>query len=516
MSDNEIEKIEPVDFDISKSPLFSADPAQPAQPTRNKPSPLAWIGLGVLAIVALAVIFVLPTIVSEYELPLESRGEVVNFTVTNPSATQSAINAVSPFGEAQKSLQRKEAQDALAELLELQAELESYTVESWAEQAYEIALDFARLGDESYLIQEFEEALSSYQEGTIALQALLETVPVVLSQHFIDGEAALTLNQSVLALEKFDIALLLEPGNPQAEAGKKRAETLDEVNSMLNEAGKLVEAGALESARELYLSALDLDSTNTITQQGIQQVNRQILENEFAQIMSEGYGLLQDNQPEQAIETFQRAETLGINQDQAQAAIQQTQDEVARVEIDRFGNEASNAQENEQWASAVQAYDRVLTIDANLIFAKEGRDYTEKRQRLDLLLKSAVGNPERLSDDGVYQQTLDVYYTGRAIENPGSRLLGQLDQLVVLLENSQLSQSIAFLSDSVTQVTLLRVAEMGVFESQSLSLKPGRYVAVGTRDGYRDVRLEFVVGFGQTPESVSVKCDERIVATRGR
>ena len=106
MSDNEIEKIEPVDFDISKSPLFDADPVQS---TRNKPAPWVWLSLGFLAVIALAVIFVLPTIVSEYELPLERRTEIAERVSANPSANQPTINAVSPFDEAQRSLQRKEA-----------------------------------------------------------------------------------------------------------------------------------------------------------------------------------------------------------------------------------------------------------------------------------------------------------------------------------------------------------------------------------------------------------------------
>ncbi len=513
MSDNDIEKIEPVDFDINKSPLFTADPVQDP---RNKPSPWVWLSLGFLAIVALAVIFVLPTIVSEYELPLERRTEIAETGTANPSITQPTLNAVSPFDEAQKSIQRKEAQDALANLLALQAELDLLGVETWAELAYDEALNFARTGDESYLVQEFIDALNNYEEASVALQALLNTVPSVLSQHLVAGEAALVANQSAVALEKFDIALSLEPGNTQALAGKRTAETLDEVNSLLSEAAELMETGDLESARELYLSALDLDNSNSITQQGIQQVNRQILGKEFAQIMSQGYALLQNNQPEQAIETFQRAGALGINRDQAQAAIQQTQDEVARVEIDRFGIDARSAEGGEKWEFAVQAYNSVLDIDANLIFAQEGRDYAEKRQRLDQLLQSAVASPERLADDSVYQQTLDVYYTGRAIESPGPRLQGQLDQLEGILENSQIVQSVVIESDNETEVTLLRVAELGMFESHNLSLKPGHYIAVGTREGYRDVRQEFVVGFGQTPESVIVKCDERIVATRGR
>jgi hypothetical protein len=37
-----------------------------------------WLGLGVLVILALAVVFVLPSVVTEYELPLERRVEEVS------------------------------------------------------------------------------------------------------------------------------------------------------------------------------------------------------------------------------------------------------------------------------------------------------------------------------------------------------------------------------------------------------------------------------------------------------
>ncbi|MBL4821734.1 MAG: hypothetical protein JKY98_12210 [Gammaproteobacteria bacterium] len=513
MSENGIEKIEPADFDISKSSLFSNEPAQP---TKNKPSLLVWISLGFLAVIALAVIFVLPTLVTEYELPLERRVEVDQLTPRNPTANQQEINAVSPFDEAQKSLQRKEAQDVLAQLLGIQAELDIKAVEKWASQEYEDALEFARAGDESYLVQEFIEARDSYDEGLLALQAIQEQIPVAISQHLIDGEAALIANQSEGAVEKFSIVLNLQPDNSQAEIGLGRAEALDQVNTLLDQAGELMEAGELESARDLYLAALDLDDRNEITQSRLKQASAQILENEFAAIMSEGYELFQDEQPEGAIQSFQRAAALGIKQGQAEAAIQQTRDEVARVEIDRLRDDALNARDTEQWQEAVAAYASVLDIDGNLVFAQEGRDYTEKRLRLDQLLDYANANPERLADDEVYKQTLDIYYTGRGLEPPGAHLLEQLNQLQEFLDSSQVPLSVSLDSDNLTQVTLLRIGELGAFVSHTLSLKPGRYVAMGTREGYRDVREEFTVGFGQTPDSVVVKCDERIVATRGR
>jgi len=506
--ENEIDRIEPVDFDASDSPLFAT---KSSESKNNKPSPRVWLAVAGLFVVALAVIFVLPTIVEEYE----RRTEIEQAANAPQLAPQPAINAISPFLEAQRAEQRKEAQDVLAELLRIQAELDARGVESWAGDAYQEALEFARLGDEFYLQQDFETARDNYAEGSQALLTISEQVPVQLSQHLVAGEAALQSNDSTLAREKFSIALQLDPLSSEAQIGLDRAETLDEVNAKLAEAEQLIEDGDLDEARQLYLAALELDERNAGARQLLEDVEQQILQREFAGVMSEGYGFLQSGDPERAIATFQQAASLGINQQEAEAAIQQTRDDVARVAIDRLTAEADLARSNEEWGNAVQFYDEILAIDANLIFAQEGKDYTSKRLQLDNLLEYSVANPERFADDAVYQQTLDIYYTGRSIEGPGPRLSGQLDTLYPLLESSQVPLDIQFVSNNATQVTLLRIAEMGMFEAQSLSLKPGRYVAVGIREGYRDVRKEFVVGFGQTPDAVVVQCDERIVASRG-
>jgi hypothetical protein len=65
-------------------------------------------------------------------------------------------------------------------------------------------------------------------------------------------------------------------------------------------------------------------------------------------------------------------------------------------------------------------------------------------------------------------------------------------------------------SDGETSVTVLRVAELGRFEERELALKPGAYVATGTRVGYRDVRVDFRVTAEGTEAPVTVRCTQRI------
>jgi hypothetical protein len=69
---------------------------------------------------------------------------------------------------------------------------------------------------------------------------------------------------------------------------------------------------------------------------------------------------------------------------------------------------------------------------------------------------------------------------------------------------------VVFRSDNQTHVVLFRVADLGRFQQVSVKLRPGKYVAAGTRSGYRDVRVEFTVTGEPGDEPIAVRCEEPI------
>jgi hypothetical protein len=69
---------------------------------------------------------------------------------------------------------------------------------------------------------------------------------------------------------------------------------------------------------------------------------------------------------------------------------------------------------------------------------------------------------------------------------------------------------VALASDNVTEVQIYRVGKLGAFDRRELELLPGKYTAVGTRAGFRDVRREFTVMPGLPPPSLMIRCEEPI------
>lgn len=479
------------------------------------PSLMVWLMMGVLVLLALAVIFVLPGVVDEYELPFTPRASVTEPLLPANGST-AAINPVSPFEEAQKARQRSEAQDVLASLLARQADLRALNIMEWAVEDYQAAVDSARLGDEAYRTQLFADAKGYYQSSDAALQVLQEKAPELFANAMTAGAAALGAGNALLAREKFTLALALRPDNREAQIGQQRAQTLDEVSALMRQAADASAQGDLEQAQTLLQQALSLDRAHTGATEQLAQLRTQISDNAFTAVMSQGFAALQATDSEVAIAAFERALTMRPGSQQALEAITQTRDQLAVGQITRQRNNATESAAQEQWEAAVNAYDAALAIDPNLVFAVDGKDYAQKRLQLDRLLEGAINEPARLADTAVHEQAVQVYYTGRQLENPGPRLVDQLDRLEGLLQTAQIPVDVQIISDNMTEVTLYQVGVLGKFERQTLSLKPGQYVAVGTRSGYRDVRAEFAVGFDNRSAPVTIACTEKVVAVNRR
>ncbi|MBU2099489.1 MAG: hypothetical protein KKD00_12060 [Gammaproteobacteria bacterium] len=489
---------------------------------KEKISAWVWAALAALVLLALAVIFVLPGVVQQYELPLAPRVQTpAPVTSAAPASDRPATPAISPFEEAQIARQRREAQDALASLLQRQTDLDATNVTAWAAEAYNTAIDAARRGDEAYRVANFADATVAYQQSDSALAALQEQRPGEFSRLMQEGEDALLASDSEIALARFNLAALIDPTSVDADDGVRRAQVLDDVERLLEQGEAQQAAGNLADARALFEEAAALDANHPRIDPLMAENAQLQIDANFTDAMSEGFALLQQAETDAAIAAFERALQIKPGNEQAQEAIDQTRTQLALSSIAEQRDLALSLEAAEQWQQAIAAYDAVLALDPNLVFAQEGRDYSQRRLQLDTLLETNLANPLRLTDDAALQEAQEVLKIAsdlaRDLEQDeamtlGPRLRSQIELTDQLLQQMQVPVTLTLISDNATDVTIYQVGQLGTFSETSIELKPGRYVAVGTRPGYRDVREEFVVGFGQQLNSLTITCNEQVAA----
>jgi hypothetical protein len=131
---------------------------------------------------------------------------------------------------------------------------------------------------------------------------------------------------------------------------------------------------------------------------------------------------------------------------------------------------------------------------------------------LFLRLDAIVEKPARLVDPTILGDAQTTVREANAALNmadnmPKLQALGSKAQDIV--QNASTPLPVTILSDGETEITLKRVARLGTVTSRVVSLRPGQYQLLGSRNGYRDVLVTLNVGMNRE-NTVDIRCTEAI------
>jgi serine/threonine protein kinase len=231
---------------------------------------------------------------------------------------------------------------------------------------------------------------------------------------------------------------------------------------------------------------------------------------EFERALSRGLNALAAGQLAEARQAIDRAVALRPQDPGVQNALAQLHAEERRASIATLQAEAQQLVAAEQWPAAVARYAAVLAIDANVLGVQQGLAAAQARAQLDQQLEQALARAERFNDDAIAGPAQRLVAEAAAVPAPGPVLRGQIERLKAQLAVAAQPVAVQFESDNQTTVVIYKVGNLGTFSSRSLELRPGPYVVVGTRDGYRDVRRNIRVDPAGNMPPVVIRCEEAI------
>jgi len=467
--------------------------------------PLAGIVVIVLLALAVAVFFALPRWVERRAAELEEAEQ---------SAAEPAVAAPEP---AAPSLSAEElaaleaqAESQLADLLQQRAKLEARSAASWAAEDWARYEELSRAGDDALLAHDYQNAVTHYTAAHEAGIALLERSGRIVASALATAADALSAGDARLAREQYELVLDVEPSNAQALGGRARAERLPEVIALMHRAGERRQSGALDEAAELYAQALEVDPEWTPATAALAEVGAEITVARFDALLSRGFAALADEEYEAAQEHFRAALELeprsaSAADGLAQAEQRQKLDAIALAEARALAFER-----RELWNEAIKVYTAALETDSTLAFAISGLEHARSRADLDSKLENLIANPGLLLSDSVLAAARRLVDEARAFAEPNTRIAAQVGKVDELVRIASTPIAVAIESDALTEVTVYRVGELGSFLTREIQVRPGTYTAVGSRDGYRDVRETFTVLPGRSAPTVRIVCSEPI------
>lgn len=400
--------------------------------------------------------------------------------------------------------------EALGDLLSRLERLRYRGIERWGGQEYLDAIDRYAAGDAAYLSKNYQSAGNHYRAATIMLDPFFDRIEPVFRQTLADAKAAFEAQDFREAIRLYDLAVTITPGNGEAERGLARARNLEDVLALTERGLEFEKQLELDAARQALESALDLDAAWEPAATALERVRASLQQMRFEQRMTEGFDALAASNFDSARAAFEAAKAMRPESRQPVDGLLQVDQEVRLARIRDLEQMAARQVDNEQWEAAVETYQDALAVDSDLQFAKDGLKRASDRAALHRKLDEYIDSPDSLSTPHTMQAATNLLLQLSRVTPSGPRLEDQKEALSRLLKRAATPLTVHLVSDNQTEVSIFRIGKLGTFENRRLELRPGSYVALGSRPGYRDVRLEFRVAPEIDLQPIVVECEEPI------
>ncbi len=405
---------------------------------------------------------------------------------------------------------RFNAEMILGELLSNFETLEQRGVQRWAGPQFMRAQEFYAAGDKSYLERNYAAAESQYLDAISLVEPLFDQIEPEFQKALSGAEAAFENGDRIEALRLYELAVAITPNSPVALAGYERAKNLQSVLSLVDQGLDYEKALELDAAESSFQQAVTLDPLWVPAQEGLARVLQTRTQMEFDQRMSEGLDALSAGDYLAARAAFRMAERLIPESREPADGLLQVDLGLRLNDINVLEQEALALERDEHWEAVATTYEEVLKVDNNLAFAVDGLAYAREMSALHKRLDDLISDPDKLSAPSVMKDATVLVVDITRMPDIGPRLASQRDELSRLLKRAVTPVPVAIVSDNVTLVSVYKVGNLGNFMNKELTLRPGTYVAVGIRPGFRDVRLEFRVAPEIDMQPVVVRCEEQI------
>ncbi len=504
---------EPNPLSVTAFDPVAADETANQTGTVADPYSLSIWGFGAAALLLLALVFIgLPRWVDTSQ----TSSTPIDIAATSDPApsTQSAVSEQtqserSPFTEAQLARERRAAQEVLQIVLEAQENLQSLGVESWANDAYQVAIAEAITGDAAYRERLFPEATTIYQSVADQLLSIERRLPNEIDNRLDRLIEGIEQGDSDLANALGSELEIMAPDRADVASALARATQVSAINALIAEASERSEDGDLDSALTLLREALALDPQHRRLTALTVDAEKAVNEKDFAQAMSKGFEALDRAQFEKARAAFNRAARLQPNSTAPELAREELKTAETIASLNQLKVAGDAAERNERWTEAVDLYRQALAIDPSVLFATAGISRVEPIAASHEALSDIVENSARLIDAKVLAAAQDSLKDARSITDAGPAFASLLDQAETLVSIAATPQRVTLTSDGLTAVVIKRVSKLPAFTNTTLMLRPGQYQAMGSRNGYRDVLIPFKVVTGE-PLTVDIRCTEAI------
>ena len=441
---------------------------------------------------------------------IKIQSDTVTKSAHVPLEQQQTMEPQQTVDPAIQALEKQKAEKALAEFLKLKKRIDQKGVAEWGGKEYEEMTTLSREADERFMDYTFLAAAEKYTQAGRKAADLADTTQAVFQRLLEEGRKALEEGDSDIAQKKFRTALMIEPSSEPAQRNLERAEKLDAVNRLVESGKTHEENDRFAFAHTDYQEALKLDSESKDAQKALNRVKERIIGQQFQKLMSDGLTAYHDGRYQSARVKLSKAKSFRPDSREVRNALLQVNEAIRLAKIEKMRQKALTAEQTENWETALSSYLAVLKIDPNISFAVQGKERALEQIRVAKRIRFFLQKPDAMESNPQLQNAVLVIEEAESLQPRGPRLSERLDKLKALVDVARTPVKVIIESDNLTKVAVYKVGKLGRFTTRELSLRPGSYTLVGSRDGYKDVRQKIIVKPRQKALRVTAICKNKV------
>ena len=503
------------------STTINTQPAQTTQiPAIDTSSFSPWlIALSVLLITAgLFIFLILPKLVSPSATDTLVKTPLVT-TETKNSAKASAKDSgqvepeLAPIEAAQLAVFQKDSAVTAESFLRILLDLEDRGIAQWDAESLERINKSAAQADELFKQDQYQQAMLAYRELLGAVTELQNKLPIILEQQIKRAETAFNDGNAIQAQIAWKLVSQIQPEQSSHSIQLARAEQLPQVLSLIESALEADQQGNLTQAVADLKRAYNLDPEWPAARQQLDRLQKELANRNFNIAMSNGFDALTAKQYSEADQAFSQAAAIKPSNTAPTDGLQQVIIARKQALIASKQTSAETAVSDENWLQAATIFESILNLDDTLLFADAGLKLAQSRIEVQKRLTDLLANPASLQQDPMLADAKLLAIELSRLTPPRDRIQASLSQLTRLISVARIPIPVTIESNNRTNVSILRLGEqgrLGLINKQTLSLIPGRYVIIGKRRGYRDIRREITLTYGSPKPVVEVSCEEAI------
>jgi hypothetical protein len=361
-----------------------------------------------------------------------------------------------------------------------------------------------------FSVADYVGALSSIEE----LKQLAQTMISDSQQEF---EQALSIAQSAYDSDRYDDAkfqianaLMLDKTSAEAETLSAKIDNLPEILTLLEKINTARVENKPEKElgliKELIKLAPDREAVVQRKQVLIDSINNRY----FKSYIAQSYQAITQGNAGKAKQKIIAAKKIFPNRQEVGDVVLALQNLEKKQRLETYLQKAYTAIDSDDWVTAKKQFELAFREHADDKSIQEPLVLATSIIALNKEFDQQINNPYRLSNKLLASRMKDKISQAATFVGVSPSLNKKTTELSHLIESINKKVSVEIVSDNQTYILVRGVGIVGITQSKTIQLTPGRYTFEGKRKGFKSKLIDVLIPYGQTSFHLSIRCDEPI------